>query len=227
MAEIARGDAVAPRVSRRPRRRGIALSLVLLIIACGNHETRPMEELVRDGDVFLDPETLEPFTGTTFSTFDDHPLVISERVSLRDGAYDGPYEAYFANRRLSAKEYYEEGLRHGPYEWYFDSGKLYERGTYSFGFRNGPYEAYWESGDIYERGTYINGTFDGPRAWYLNGTLIELVTYADGVVDGLYERYRADGTLQLRGILLEGQPCGHWLEATATIAHPPCEESTD
>lgn len=227
MAETIRTAAVARRRPRDRRPAVAALGLIVAAAACGEPAPRPMEELVRQGDVFLDPQTLEPFTGTTFSTFEGQPLVVSERVSLRDGAYDGPYEAYFANRQLSRKEYYEEGRRHGPYEWYFDNGRLYERGTYSYGFRNGPYEAYWESGELYERGTYVNGEFDGPRAWYFNGTLIELVTYANGVVDGLYERYGEDGALELRGILLEGRPCGHWLEARATIAYPPCAESTD
>lgn len=205
----------------------LAWAVVLTLAACTEPEPRPMSELVRQGDVFLDGETLEPFTGTVYSTFADQPLVIEERVSLRDGAYDGPYEAYFTNRQLSTKEYYQQGRKNGPYEWYFDSGRLYERGTYRNGVRDGPYEAYWENGDLYEQGTYRSGDFDGARAWYLNGSLIELVTYANGVIDGLYERYDDAGSVQLRGILVEGVPCGHWLEDGVTITYPPCDAATD
>ena len=93
-----------------------------------------------EGDVFLDPETLEPYSGTAFSTFDEQPLVIEERLTLRDGTYDGPHEAYFANRRLSSKEVYENGRKHGSYVWYSDTGRLFEEGTYHQGVLDGPYE---------------------------------------------------------------------------------------
>lgn len=222
---------------RAPEPRSVRVALLLTLVAgavggCADRRAtrdlvRPMEDLVRRGDVFLDPETLEPFTGTTFATFADQPRVIAERATLRHGAFDGPYETYFADRTLSTRELYEDGQRSGPYEWYFASGRLFERGTFADGVRHGPYEAYWEGTELSERGTYRDGLLDGARAWYLGGSLIERVTYRRGVVEGLYERYDASGALRSRGVLTGGTPCGHWLEGSTTITHPPCGASTE
>lgn len=206
--------------------RPVATLILVLAVgvttSCTGTDERPVDELVRQGSVFLEPETMEPFSGIAFATFDDHPGVIAERLSLREGTYDGPYEAYFENRRLSSREIYEDGVRHGPYEWYFENGELFEEGTYRNGRLDGPYRAYWENGDLYEEGTYRQGRFDGPRRWYKNGRLIELVTYRNGVTGGLYERYREDGTLDLKGMLHDGEPCGNWIEADSMIPYPSC-----
>jgi antitoxin component YwqK of YwqJK toxin-antitoxin module len=93
------------------------------------------------------------------------------------------------------------------------------------GLLEGPYEAYYESGDLYEKGTYRSGAFDGPREWYLDGRLIERVTYQHGRISGAYERYDESGKLDLGGTLIDGQPCGTWLEGPATIAYPDCVET--
>jgi hypothetical protein len=216
-------------MSIRPRtgpvRPLVTLTLVLAAaaaLACSGPDERPVDELVRRGSVFLNPETMEPFSGIAFATFHDHPGVIAERLSLRDGTYDGPYEAYFENRRLSSREIYENGVRNGPYEWYFENGQLFEEGTYRHGRLDGPYRAYWENGDLYEEGTYRRGRFHGPRRWYIDGRLIELVTYRNGVIDGLYERYLEDGALDLKGMLQDGEPCGNWIEADSMIPYPVC-----
>ena len=211
-----------PSVSARPRVVHLVLLAVSLAAGCGGPSERPVDELVRDGDVFLDPGTMEPYSGLAFATFEDHPAVVAERLSLRDGTYDGPYEAFFENRRLSSRELYENGVKNGRYEWYFENGQLFEEGTYRDGRLHGPYRAYWEDGDLYEEGTYRQGRFDGPRRWYLDGRLVELVTYRNGVMQGLYERYLEDGTLDLKGMLYAGSPCGMWIEGDRTIPYPPC-----
>ena len=55
--------------------------------------------------------------------------------------------------------------------------------------------------------------------------VIEMVTYANGRMSGPYERYAESGALDLGGMLLDGQPCGTWLEGPATITYPPCVET--
>ena len=200
-------------------------ALAVSAAACERTSERPVDELVRQGNVFLDPETMEPYSGLAIATFDGQPGVVAKRLTLREGTYDGPYEAFFENRRLSSKEIYRDGVRHGRYEWYFENGQLFEEGTYVEGTLEGPYRAYWENGDLYEEGTYRSGRFDGPRRWYMDGRLVELVTYRNGVIDGLYERYLDDGTLDLKGMLSQGTPCGMWIEADQVIPYPACSTS--
>lgn len=199
------------------------LALLALVVFSGcSSEGRPFEELVRDGERFLTPESLEPYTGIAFATFEGQPGVIARRSSLRNGAYDGPFEAYFTNRKLSSKEVYAEGVLNGPYEWYFESGELFEQGTYKNGLLEGPYRAYWENGDLYEEGSYRAGLYDGPRRWFVDGRMVEMVTYRNGTIEGLYERYLEDGTLDLKGMLFDGRPCGTWIEGPAQIHYPLC-----
>lgn len=220
-------DAPAPPIRRPRTARGqalpfAALALTAAVFACTPSTERPVEELVRQGDVFLDPTTMEPFSGLAFATFDGRSGGIAHRLSLTGGIYQGPFEAILADRRLSSKEIYENGLKHGPYEWYFESGALFEKGTYVEGRLDGPYRAYWETGELYEEGMYDRGQFDGPRRWYRSGRLVELVTYRRGVIDGLYERYRGNGALDLKGMLDEGRPCGLWIEDDRPIRYPAC-----
>jgi len=206
--------------------RAIASFILVGAVACSGPGPRPKDDLVRQGSIFLDPETLEPYSGTIFTTFQGSPPRIEQRVSLRDGHYDGPFEWYFGRGQLSLRELYRDGRKEGPYEWYFESGRLYERGTYRNGTLEGPYEAFWESGDLYEKGTYLSGVFHGPREWYLDDQLIELVTYDHGRIEGPYERYTAEGSVDLKGTLHDGQPCGTWSENGLTITYPSCIDAT-
>lgn len=209
--------------SLRPRRGAPLLAIfgMAALVGCGS-EGVPFEELVRDGNRYLSPETHEPYTGIAFATFEGHAGLMIPRSRLLDDAYDGPFESLFADQKLSAKEVYADGVLHGPYEWYFESGALFEQGTYKNGKLEGPYRAYWENGDLYEEGSYRAGMYDGPRRWFVDGRLVEMVTYRRGEIEGLYERYLDDGTLDLKGMLFEGKPCGMWIEGPTELVYPAC-----
>ena len=200
----------------------IALSGMFALATCSQPDGRSLDELGREDGRYLSPETMEPYSGVAFATFQGQPGAVAHRLNLWNGTYHGPFESYFRDRSLSAKESYVAGVRHGPFEWFFESGELFEEGTYVDGRREGPYRAFWEDGDLYEEGTYLDGDFDGPRRWYADGRLIEMVTYRRGVIDGLYERYRDDGSLDLKGMLQNGNPCGVWFEDDHTITYPAC-----
>lgn len=202
----------------------VAASVAPLCVAaaCSEPDPLPLAELVRQGDAYLHPVTLQPYSGLVFASFGGHPRQIERRARLRKGQYDGPFELFFENHRLSVREVYREGQKDGPYEWYLEDGQLYERGTYENGLREGPYEAYFDDGNIFEKGTYHYGDFQGPREWYMHGQLIERVTYVDGQIDGPYERHAPDGTLELEGTLLYGSPCGVWLEGGERVVYPSC-----
>ncbi|MSR21431.1 MAG: hypothetical protein EXR91_10745 [Gemmatimonadetes bacterium] len=94
-------------------------------IGCSGPNPRPKDDLVRQGSLYLSPETLEPYSGPVFTTFQGSPPRIEQRVSLRDGHYEGPFEWYFGKGQLSLCELYRNGQKEGPYEWYFESGRIY------------------------------------------------------------------------------------------------------
>lgn len=197
------------------------LGVVAVLSACGVESEQPVEDLVREGSLYLHPETMEPFSGLALATFDGQPKAVAQRLGAVGGVYDSLSEV-LNGRQLSSKEAYLDGIKHGPYEWYFETGQLFEQGTYKNGRLDGPYRAYWETGELYEEGTYRDGRFDGPRRWYIDGRLIELVTYRDGEMQGLYERYAENGDLDLKGMLFDGQACGTWIEGERTLDYPAC-----
>jgi antitoxin component YwqK of YwqJK toxin-antitoxin module len=205
-----------------------ALALpILMAAACSDPEPLAMAELVRQDGAYLHPVTMQPYSGPAFTAYGDPQAGIERRASLRDGRYDGPFELFFQNRKLSVREMYRQGQKDGPYEWYFESGELYERGTYHNGLREGPYEAYFESGQLHEKGSYHHGDFHGPREWYLTDRLIERVTYVNGQIDGPYLRYTANGSLELSGTLRYGNPCGAWIEGSERVDYPTCGYESD
>lgn len=187
-----------------------ALKFGLLLVASAlpflPNGDQTFDELVRDGQLYLDPDTMAPFTG----------------VGVAGNLRDGPFEDLMGQRRPSSKETYVDGVRHGPYERYFESGAIFETGTYVDVHLDGPYRAFWEAGDLYEGGTYRRGHFDGPRRWFMGGHLVETVTYRNGIIEGIYERYTASGELDMKGILYDGYPCGRWIEGTQVIEYIAC-----
>lgn len=198
----------------------ILVAVALPFVSSGERE---VDELVREGQVYLDPGTMEPFTGVAVATYAEGSSRIAQRLGIHGDQYDGPFERIVDGRRLSSKESYVDGVRHGPYVWYFESGVVFEEGTYENGRLSGPYRAYWETGGLYEEGSYQGGQFDGPRRWFMDGRLVEMVTYDGGVIEGLYERYTAEGDLEMKGMLRAGDPCGRWIEDDRTIDYPACE----
>jgi len=215
------------RTARRVLGLGALILPFLALAGCSEPDPLPIAQLVRQGDAYVHPVTLLPYSGPVFASYDTSPRQIERRASLVDGHYEGSFELYFPNRKLSVREVYRGGQKDGPYEWYFEDGRLYERGTYENGLREGPYEAFFEDGRLQEKGSYRYGEFHGSREWYLAGQLIELVTYVHGQIDGPYERYSPDGTLVLSGTLRYGNPCGAWLEHGERVLHPTCGYVSD
>ena len=94
------------------------------------------------GPQYLDPETLEPYSGLAYRMSEDDSTQIVLRVNLRDGRFHGDFEDFDPER-------VEEGVG------------LYETGTYRDGQREGRYEYFYPSGVLRGRGTYENGLGEG------------------------------------------------------------------
>ena len=117
--------------------------------------SKDLGDLMRRGNVYLDPDSREVYTGPVFARFEEG--VISETGVLEDGKKDGHYEYFYLSGRGRMMETYSAGILEGPTETYFKNEQLADKGSYREGEWDGPYEAYWVRGWLAERGDWILG----------------------------------------------------------------------
>ena len=116
---------------------------------------KDLGDLMRRGNVYLDPDTREVYTGPVFARFEEG--VISETGVLENGKKDGSYEYFYLSGRGRLMETYSAGILEGPTETYFKNEQLADKGSYREGEWDGPYEAYWVRGWLAERGDWTLG----------------------------------------------------------------------
>jgi antitoxin component YwqK of YwqJK toxin-antitoxin module len=116
---------------------------------------KDLGDLMRRGNVYLDPDTREVYTGPVFARFEEG--VISETGVLENGKKDGSYEYFYLSGRVRMMETYSAGILEGPTETYFKNEQLADKGSYREGEWDGPYEAYWVRGWLAERGDWTLG----------------------------------------------------------------------
>ena len=101
------------------------LLFVLSLISVGGltlEAQEPMElnELVQRGDIYLTPETFQPYTGPVFIM--RNPSMVGLWASLRNGKWHGPYELYHDETgQLISKGEFRDGDRCG--EW-LEAGEM-------------------------------------------------------------------------------------------------------
>ena len=183
------------------------LLFVLALIASGCVEPpipRNLDDLSMQGPQYLDPETLEPYSGPAYRMSEDDSTQIVLRVNLRDGRFHGDFEDFEPDDVPGSLDLYQtgtyrDGQREGRFEYFYPSGVLRGRGTYENGLQEGPYESYYESGE--------------PRNKF---------NYTDAEQDGPFESYHESGQLERRGTANMGQKCGEWIEDGKTVTYDPC-----
>ena len=116
---------------------------------------KDLGDLMQRGNVYLDADTREVYTGPVFSRFEEG--VISETGVLENGKKDGSYEYFYLSGRVRMMETYSAGILDGPTETYFKNEQLADKGIYREGEWDGPYEAYWVRGWLAERGDWTLG----------------------------------------------------------------------
>ena len=159
----------------------LLLALALIAVGCAEPIPRNLDELSRQGPQYLDPETLEPYSGPAFrmSEYDSTELVL--RVNLRDGRLHGDFE-----------DFEPEDIP--------DSLGIYQTGTYRDGQREGPFAYFYPNGVLRGRGTYENGLLEGLyESWHENGEQRSRANWVAGEVDGPFEQYYEDGRVEARG----------------------------
>jgi len=204
----------------------LLLALALIAVGCAAPIPRNLDELSRQGPQYLDPETLEPYSGPAFRMSEDDSTEIVLRVNLRDGRFHGDFEDFDPEQLEDGTQI--RALRDlaavAPYVS-VDSSILgiYQTGTYRDGQREGSYEYFYSSGVLRGHGTYENGELHGPsESYYENGQLMGMRTTVLGVLHGPSESYRENGQLQSRGAWNMDEPCGGWIQDGETVTYDPC-----
>jgi hypothetical protein len=105
-------------------KKALLFALALVAAGCAEPEPTPKNasELVQQGDVLLDGETMMPYSGPVFELYSDEQVVRS-RSTLKNGVLDGVMEMYNKSgqtiMRIAVKgdSMYQPD---GPYEVYYN-----------------------------------------------------------------------------------------------------------
>ena len=177
------------------------IPVLLVLVGCLQAEPLPrnVDTLVEQGDMYLDRETMLPYSGPIFRLMEDDSSTVQMSTTLKDGLRHGPGEGYYENGQLGQKGSYSNGERDGPWEFYYENGQLEQKGSYSNGEWDGPWEFYYENGQLERKGSYSNGELDGPL-----------------------EAYDENGQLMGSGTFSNGEPCGEWILEGEPVTYDPC-----
>ena len=96
------------------------IPVLLVLVGCSEPVPRNLDTLVQQGDVYLDRETMLPYSGPIFSLMEDDSSTVQMSTTLKDGLMHGPYETYYENGQLSAEGSYSNGEMCG--EWIHRGG---------------------------------------------------------------------------------------------------------
>jgi hypothetical protein len=180
--------------------------LALIAVGCAEPEPSPknasaaepeptprnLSDLVQQGDVLLDGETMMPYSGPVFELHpdeqgDNQPQVVASRATLKNGVPVGLAETY--NKRGQTIMRFVIGdtamsLPEGPHEVYWDLTEQERDMGWSFRSRN----------------------WNGYETMPTNTDGLQLkTTIKDGEYHGLHEYYSREGTLFWKGTYNMGE----------------------
>lgn len=195
----------------------LTLSLAAFPATLAAQAPRDLDELVNRRGVFLDPQTLEPYSGPVIDYWEG-TMMVSERGTLANGRWNGTHETFYGDGELEVRETYRNGVLNGPFESHFRTGRLSDKGTYQNGELEGLYEAYWSrlQGDIHS--AHMNAAGGAGHEGH------DMAMMPDA------------GDLMERGTMVQGRPCGEWyrfvprnslgMRTGGTVQYAPCPPGT-
>ena len=163
---------------------------LFVVVACSDSTPRNLDTLIQKADIYLDSETMEPYSGPVAQFAPHDETVIEMKGELVDGRLNGWVEKFATvSGTITSRISYSNGEQQGPYESYYMSGELWEKGSISNGLPNGPYELYHENGELAAKGSYLNGELDGTTTTYHENGKPDVKSFRlNGKLDGPYER---------------------------------------
>ena len=194
---------------------------------------REKHTLLKKGDLWLDPDTMLPWSGLMFSTFRGSS-VIEEWMPVQNGQANGVWETFYPDSSPKTRVGFLNGVLHGIDEEFTKEGKplrhainengkrsgvstFWEYGGFKAkllkkyskkdGVLHGEYEEYFWGGAFKEKGSYSNGLKHGVwESYYDHGGhgLRERINWSQGKKHGPYESYNYTGDLIRSGTYTNG-----------------------
>ncbi len=173
--------------------------LILQIIACNNTNVKEIERKLPTGDIER-YSVLKADTGKKQGVYSlISPIGDTlEKAMFANGQLNGN-RYLFKNGKVFIIETYLDGAYHGPYSAYFDDGQLKQKGFYKNNRMDSIWTTYYteKPDQIKEEVTFHNGTENGPfREYHLNGKLAAEGNYVEEFEDGEIKVYDTTGTLK-------------------------------
>ena len=75
-------------------KRTLLFALALTAVGWAEPIPRNLDDLSRQGPQYVDPETLEPYSGPAYRMSEDDSTQIVLRANLRDGRFHGDFEDF-------------------------------------------------------------------------------------------------------------------------------------
>jgi hypothetical protein len=107
---------------------------LFVVVACSDSTPRNLDTLIQEADIYLDSETMEPYSGPVAQFAPHDETVIEMKGELVDGRLNGWVEKFATvSGTITSRIYYSNGEQQGPYERLTDFGDIFERGIYHNG----------------------------------------------------------------------------------------------
>jgi len=131
----------------------LPILFVLIITSCSKEV--PSDQLVERDGVYYEVNSQTPFTGTTFSNWDNGQL--KYKGKFIDGKHDGLHESFHESGQLWSTKKFIDGKEDGLHEDYHENGQLWMKSNYKDGNLDGVYENYDEKGQLISKSCLKNG----------------------------------------------------------------------
>ena len=149
---------------------------------------REKHTLLKKGDLWIDPDTMLPWSGIMFSTFKG-TSVVEEWMPVQNGQAHGVWETFYPDSSPKTRVGFLNGVLHGIDEEFSEEGNPLRHAINENGKRSGV-STFWE--------------------YQSNKTLLKKYSKRDGVFHGEYEEYLSYGGFKEKGSYSNGLKHGVW-----------------
>ena len=137
--------------------------------------------LLTKGDLEVDPNTLEPYSGKVLDFYEDKQTIRNEFLLL-NGKMHGMATSYRNDGTKKENETYKEGKQHGLKTWYRKDGTKEQEAYFKEDKRHGLTTWYHKDETKKEDAHFKDGKQQGPQTWYRkDGTQVAQCEWSDGV----------------------------------------------